>query len=78
MTGSHHQKVKHGRIYTDDEIKFLFLYFIDVERLYRELPNVALKYLVALPQFNHMDFVWAINVRSWLYNRVVQSMRQME
>jgi hypothetical protein len=77
MIGLHHQKVNDCHIYTDDVMTFFFC-TLDVERLYRELPNVALKYLVALPAFNHMDFVWAINVRSWLYNRVVQSMRQME
>jgi lysosomal acid lipase/cholesteryl ester hydrolase len=50
----------------------------DVALLHAELPNVALKYLVSMPEFNHMDFVWAINVRSLLYNRVIQSMREAE
>jgi lysosomal acid lipase/cholesteryl ester hydrolase len=60
------------------DLNFSFSFFSDVELLHRELPNVALKYLVPMPEFNHMDFVWAINVRSLLYERVFQSMREAE
>uniref|UniRef100_A0A182P818 Potential DNA-binding domain-containing protein n=1 Tax=Anopheles epiroticus TaxID=199890 RepID=A0A182P818_9DIPT len=47
----------------------------DVELLYRELPNVVKRYLVPLPAFNHLDFVWAINVRSLLYNELLADLR---
>lgn len=52
----------------------------DVNILYNRLGSsqVQLKYLVPQPQFNHMDFVWAINVRSLVYNRVVQDMAKWE
>uniref|UniRef100_A0A182FR21 Uncharacterized protein n=2 Tax=Anopheles albimanus TaxID=7167 RepID=A0A182FR21_ANOAL len=47
----------------------------DVELLYRELPNVVKRYLVPLPAFNHLDFVWAINVRPLLYNELLADLR---
>uniref|UniRef100_A0A182UBJ7 Uncharacterized protein n=1 Tax=Anopheles melas TaxID=34690 RepID=A0A182UBJ7_9DIPT len=47
----------------------------DVELLYRELPNVVKRYLVPLPAFNHLDFVWAINVRALLYNELLADLR---
>ena len=50
----------------------------DVELLNSQLPNVYLKYLVPLTAFNHLDFVWAINVRSLVYNRLLQSIRLMD
>lgn len=48
----------------------------DVNILYNNLgaSRVQLKYLVPQTAFNHMDFVWGINVRSLVYNRVVQDM----
>lgn len=50
----------------------------DVELLYNDLPNVVLKYLVPLAEFNHLDFVWAINMRTLLYARMIDHMREME
>lgn len=45
----------------------------DVNLLANGLGNgLTLKYLIPQTAFNHMDFVWAINVRSLVYNRVVQ------
>lgn len=51
---------------------------IDVEELHRGLPNVLGKFLVPLPAFNHLDFVWGIDARSLLYNRIVNIMRLAE
>lgn len=51
---------------------------IDVEELHRGLPNVIGKFLVPDPLFNHLDFCWAIDVRTLLYNRVVNIMRLVE
>ncbi|KXJ71266.1 hypothetical protein RP20_CCG021028 [Aedes albopictus] len=47
----------------------------DVELLRRELPNVHKQYLVRQPQFNHMDFIWAINVRPLLYDELLSDLR---
>lgn len=46
----------------------------DVNLLASQVNNIQLKYLVPQMAFNHMDFVWAINVRSLVYNRLVEDM----
>lgn len=51
---------------------------IDVEELHRNLPNVIGKYLVSDPKFNHLDFVFAIDVKTLLYNRLFNVMRLVE
>jgi lysosomal acid lipase/cholesteryl ester hydrolase len=52
----------------------------DVQILYNQMGSrqVQLKYLVPQPEFNHMDFVWAINVRTLVYNRLVQDLRKWD
>jgi hypothetical protein len=52
----------------------------DVNILYNMMgaSRVQLKYLVPQIAFNHMDFVWAINVRSLVYDRVVQDMAKWD
>ncbi|XP_062707252.1 lipase 3-like [Aedes albopictus] len=47
----------------------------DVLLLASQLPNVHKRYLVPMHEFNHMDFVWAINVRSLLYNELLADLR---
>ncbi|XP_058456628.1 lipase 3-like [Malaya genurostris] len=47
----------------------------DVELLRQELPNVHKTYLVRMREFNHMDFVWAINVRSLLYDELLADLQ---
>ncbi|XP_017480371.1 PREDICTED: lipase 3-like isoform X1 [Rhagoletis zephyria] len=49
-----------------------------VDRLARELPNVIDKYLVPMEKFNHLDFLWAIDVKSLVYNRLVRNIRRVE
>jgi lysosomal acid lipase/cholesteryl ester hydrolase len=51
---------------------------VDVEKLHQGLPNVIGKFLVPDPLFNHLDFVWAIDVRTLLYDRLFQIMRLVE
>jgi len=51
---------------------------MDVQLLVNQLPNVRLQYLVPFTWFNHLDFVWAINVRSLVYDRLLQSIRSMD
>lgn len=46
----------------------------DVEILYQMMggaSRVQLKYVVPQAAFNHLDFVWAMNVRSLVYDRLV-------
>ncbi|KAH8377687.1 hypothetical protein KR093_006634, partial [Drosophila rubida] len=43
----------------------------DVESMCDDLGNVTGKYLVPMKEFNHMDFLWAIDVRKQLYNRML-------
>lgn len=45
--------------------------FQDVKQLESELPNVAVSYLVSDSKFNHMDFLFAIDVQELVYNRVL-------
>lgn len=49
-----------------------------VDRLARELPNMIDKYLVPMEKFNHLDFLWAIDVKSLVYNRLVRNIRRVE
>ncbi|XP_030383308.1 lipase 3-like isoform X2 [Scaptodrosophila lebanonensis] len=50
----------------------------DVETLYRKLPNVVSKYLVDYSRFNHLDFIWAVDARELLWERVFHAMRKHE
>ncbi|XP_058986296.1 lipase 3-like [Musca domestica] len=49
-----------------------------VDRLARELPHVIDKYLVPMEKFNHLDFLWAIDVKTLVYNRLVRNLRRVE
>lgn len=50
----------------------------DVEKLNKELPNVIGKFLVPHPKFNHLDFIFAIDVETLLHNRVYNILRLVE
>lgn len=50
----------------------------DVALLNLGLPNVVRKQQISQLAFNHMDFVWAMNVRNLLYNDVIAQMKSME
>lgn len=54
---------------------------LDVMTLYNMMGaqrGVKLLYRVPQTLFNHLDFVWAINVRNLVYNRMVEEMRQYD
>lgn len=51
---------------------------VDVEKLWHQLGNPVHKILISDPRFNHFDYVWAIDQRSLVYNRLVQIMRSYE
>lgn len=46
----------------------------DVDQLYHELSHVVLKYKITLESFNHLDFLWAIDINSLLHDRVIDMM----
>ncbi|KAL9930923.1 lipase 3-like [Glossina fuscipes fuscipes] len=50
----------------------------DVERLHQRLPNALGKFKVNYPKFNHLDFVWGINARDLLYNKLIKIMKLVE
>ncbi|KAG6459451.1 lipase 3 [Manduca sexta] len=50
----------------------------DVERLFRELGRPVGKFLVPLPAFNHIDYIWAINAKELIYDRVINLVRAVE
>ncbi|KQS70596.1 lipase 3 isoform X2 [Drosophila erecta] len=50
----------------------------DVEMLYSMLPNVVEKYLVENKDFNHLDFIWGIDARELLWDRMLEIMQNHE
>ncbi|XP_026468936.1 lipase 3-like [Ctenocephalides felis] len=48
----------------------------DVKHLSKELPNVLEVYRVPHDRWNHMDFLWAVNVKKLLYDRVVENIEK--
>lgn len=51
---------------------------VDVEKLNKQLPNVIGSFLIRDPKFNHLDFLYAIDVKELLYDRVFNIMRLVE
>ncbi|XP_018362953.1 PREDICTED: lipase 3-like [Trachymyrmex cornetzi] len=47
----------------------------DVKKLINLLPNVVDEYKVPFPKFNHLDFLWAIDVPQLVYNKVLEVMK---
>ncbi|EDW12735.1 lipase 1 [Drosophila mojavensis] len=50
----------------------------DVTRLYFALPNVVERYLVELPSFNHLDFLWGMDAPELVFGRMFKNMRYVE
>lgn len=48
----------------------------DVDRLSREIKSVFGKYRVPLAKFNHLDFVFAIDAKKLIYDRLINIMAQ--
>lgn len=46
-----------------------------MDRFCDELPNLAQKTLVEFEQFNHLDFVYATEAVSLVYNNVLEVMQ---
>lgn len=49
-----------------------------VEKLAKQLPNVIDKYLVPHHKFNHLDFLWAIDAKTLVYDRVLENIQKVE
>jgi len=49
----------------------------DVDWLSHQLKNMVLKYRVPYKNFNHMDFILAIDVKSLLYDKLIDVMRKL-
>ncbi|XP_013172126.1 PREDICTED: lipase 3-like [Papilio xuthus] len=48
----------------------------DVDRLHKEL-GASTKMLVPLPLFNHLDFIWGIDAKELLFDKVIKIMRSI-
>lgn len=51
---------------------------VDIDTLWRALRNPVHKIRIADPRFNHFDYVWAIDQRILVYDRIVSIMRNSE
>nr|XP_012138723.1 PREDICTED: lipase 3-like isoform X2 [Megachile rotundata] len=47
----------------------------DVERLHKELPNSTI-YKVPFSSFNHIDFLWAVDARELVYDKILAQLEQ--
>jgi len=43
----------------------------DVEYILNNLPNVVVNYKVPLPEFNHVDFIWAIDAKTLVFDKIL-------
>lgn len=50
----------------------------DVKRLAALMPNVASFYEVPLPEYTHLDLLWAINVKDMINNLVLENMQAFD
>lgn len=49
----------------------------DVERLVQALPNIVTIYKVPYSKFNHLDFVWAVDVKPLLYDNIIKTLNNL-
>ncbi|XP_053606911.1 lipase 3-like [Plodia interpunctella] len=50
----------------------------DVDRLFRELGRPIGKFRVSEPKFSHFDFIWAIDGKELLYDRIINLLWSMD
>ena len=51
---------------------------VDVLKLIGRLPNVIESYVIPDKKFNHLDFLFAIDVKSLVYDKVISLMKRYE
>ncbi|XP_060531481.1 lipase 3-like [Cylas formicarius] len=49
---------------------------INVEQLISELPDLKEAILIQYASFNHLDFLWAIDVKELLYDKVIDTLKK--
>lgn len=47
---------------------------VDVLKLYNKLPNTIGRFLVTDKKFNHLDYLWALDADTAVYNKVFSLM----
>lgn len=50
----------------------------DVEKLYSELGNPYSLFLVKDKKFNHLDFMWAIDAKPFVYDPIISLMEEFK
>lgn len=50
----------------------------NVERLVKQLSNVVNAELIDERHFNHMDFIWSKNVRSLIYDNLIEDLELVD
>lgn len=59
-------------------LKDEFAAVVDVQRLAKALPNVIDLNEIAHPEFGHLDLVWANEVRTLVYNHMLELMKKAD
>jgi len=62
---------------TDVLFTRLFISSQDVEQLASKLPNLLQQYLVPLSDFNHLDYLWAIDADTLVYKPIIEKMNSL-
>lgn len=55
---------------------FSFIFFQDIDVLRGKLQNVNDYFRVNYTQFTHLDFLFAIDARELVYNRIFEALKQ--
>lgn len=81
-------KSRHPPAYNVNNIKAKIVFFYasddwlasptDILRLAKELPNIIGSYLVPHKHFNHVDFVWGMDVRRLIYDNIIREMKSAD
>jgi lysosomal acid lipase/cholesteryl ester hydrolase len=51
---------------------------VDVDRIAKQLNSLRSSYKVPAPEYNHIDFIWAIDAYELVYSKVLQNMKKEE